>query len=111
MIVRRWRGAVRPDDAEAYLEHQRRTGVREYRATPGNRGVFVLHRPVGTLVEVVTISLWDSMDAVRRFAGERPEIAMFYPGDDELLVEKDSFAEHHEVADLDLDPGLLDGHA
>ncbi|WP_286929458.1 MULTISPECIES: hypothetical protein [Aeromicrobium] len=106
MIMRRWRGAVRAQDADAYIAHQDDTGVREYRATPGNRGVFVLRRPLGDLVEVVTLSLWDSMEDVRRFAGEQPEVAVFYPGDDELLVEKDLHVDHWEVTGADLDlPG------
>ena len=111
MILRRWRGAVRPEDAEAYLAHQSRTGVRDYRDTPGNLGVVVLRRPVGELVEVVTLSWWESMDDVRRFAGDDPEVAVFYPGDDDLLVEKDAHVDHHEVVDTDLDPALLRRHA
>ena len=107
MILRRWRGAVRPEDAEAYLAHQSDTGIRGYRSTPGNLGALVLRRPVGTLVEVVTLSLWESMDDVRRFAGERPEVAVFYPGDDDLLAEKDSHVDHFEVTEADLDPGFL----
>ena len=107
MILRRWRGAVRAEDAEAYLAHQAGTGVRDYRATPGNLGVLVLRRPVGDLVEVVTLSLWESMDDVRRFAGDEPGVAVFYPGDDDLLVEKDAHVDHHEVVDADLDPAFL----
>lgn len=107
MIMRRWRGAVRSEDADAYLAHQNGTGVRDYRTTPGNRGVFVLRRPLGDLVEVVTLSLWDSMDDVRRFAGDQPEVAVFYPGDDELLVEKDLHVDHHEVTEFDLDAGAF----
>ncbi|WP_146827472.1 hypothetical protein [Aeromicrobium flavum] len=103
--MRRWRGAVRAEHAERYLAHQSETGVREYRATPGNRGAVVLRRPVGDLVEVVTLSLWDSMDDVRRFAGDEPERAVFYPGDDDLLVEKDEHVDHWEVVEADLDPG------
>lgn len=104
MIMRRWRGAVRRDDADAYLTHQDATGIREYRDTPGNRGVFVLTRPIGDLLEVVTLSLWDDMDAVRGFAGDDPERAKFYPGDDDLLIEKDPHADHWSIASLDLDP-------
>ena len=92
MILRRWRGAVRPEDAAAYLAHQSGTGVREYRATPGNLGALVLRRDVGDLVEVVTLSWWESMDDVRRFAG-----------DDDLLVEKDQHVDHFEVVESDLD--------
>ena len=104
MILRSWRGAVRPGDAERYLAHQSETGVRDYRETAGNRGVLVLSRPRGDLVEVITLTLWDSLDAVRRFAGDDHEQARFYPGDDELLAEKDLHADHWEVVEMDLAP-------
>ena len=101
MILRRWRGAVRANDAEAYLTHQDETGIADYRDTPGNRGVIVMHRPVGEFVEVITLSLWDDMDAVKAFAGPDPEVAKFYPGDDDLLVQKDGHADHWTVHSSD----------
>ena len=102
MIVRTWRGAVRREDAERYLAHQAETGVRDYRRTPGNLGALVLQRDRGDVVEVTTVSFWTSMDAVRAFAGDEPDRARFYPGDDELLVEKDLHVEHSEVVSADL---------
>ncbi|MEA2380808.1 MAG: hypothetical protein QOH72_779 [Solirubrobacteraceae bacterium] len=107
MIVRTWRGAVRPADLDEYLRHQDATGVGDYRATPGNRGVLVLRRTHGDLVEITTVSFWDSMDAVRGFAGDDPERATFYPGDDDLLAEKDRHADHYEVVSADVDAGAL----
>ena len=107
MIIRRWRGAVKAEDAETYIAHQSGTGVRDYRATPGNLGVLVLRRPVNDLVEVITLSLWNSMDDVRQFAGDQPGVAVFYPGDEDLLVEKDASVDHYEVVDADFDPALL----
>ena len=107
MIMRTWRGAVSAEDAERYLQHQAGTGVREYRETPGNAGVLVLRRSVGDLVEVTTVSFWTSMDAVKGFAGEDPERAKFYPGDDELLIEKDLHVNHYEIASADIDAGAL----
>jgi heme-degrading monooxygenase HmoA len=107
MIVRTWRGAVRPADLDEYLRHQADTGVGEYRETPGNRGVLVLRRQRGELVEVTTVSFWDSMDAVRAFAGDEPGKAKFYPGDDDLLAEKDAHADHYEVETADVDADVL----
>ncbi len=104
--MRTWRGAVRREDLDRYLEHQERTGVREYRETPGNRGVLVLTRDTGGVVEVVTVSFWEDWDAVRRFAGDDPDRAQFYPGDDDLLLQKDLHATHHTVDSADLDPEL-----
>jgi heme-degrading monooxygenase HmoA len=103
MIMRTWRGAVRPEHAERYLDHQARTGIRDYRRTPGNLGALVLRRSVPGLVEVTTVSFWTSMEAVKTFAGDAPEQARFYPGDDELLAEKDLHADHFEVVSWDLD--------
>jgi hypothetical protein len=107
MIMRTWRGAVRSEDAAEYLRHQGETGVRDYRATTGNLGVLVLRRPRGDLIEVTTVSLWTSMDAVKAFAGDDPEHAKFYPGDEGLLAERDLHADHYEVVSSELDPGIL----
>lgn len=107
MILRVWRGAVRAENADRYLRHQADTGVGEYFDTVGNLGAIVLRRARGDLVEVVNLSLWGSIDDVKRFAGEDPEQARFYPGDDDLLVEKDDRAEHYEVVGAQLDEQLL----
>jgi heme-degrading monooxygenase HmoA len=103
MIMRTWRGAVTEENADAYIEHQSRTGIRGYRETPGNLGALVIRRPNHGLVEVTTVSFWTSMEAVKAFAGEDPERARFYPGDDALLAERDLHADHFEVVSWDLD--------
>lgn len=106
MILRRWTGSVRPEDLEAYLAHQAGTGIREYRETAGNQGALVVTRRVGDLVEVTTLSLWGSMEDVRRFAGDDPTRAVFYPGDDDLLAAKDDHVDHFDVVSADL-PGVV----
>jgi heme-degrading monooxygenase HmoA len=107
MILRTWRGAVRHEDAEQYLAHQAETGIADYRRTAGNVGALVLRRDRGELCEVTTLSLWESMDAVRAFAGNDPERAKFYPGDEELLADKDLHVNHYEVVSADLDAAAL----
>ena len=93
MIARIWRGAVRAGDADAYTSYLEQTGVAGYAGTPGNRGVWMLRRD-----EFVMFTLWDSLDAVKAFAGEDYEMAVFYPEDDRFLVERDEKASHYEVA-------------
>jgi heme-degrading monooxygenase HmoA len=97
MVARQWRGAVRAEDADAYAEYIRGTGMAAYAATPGNRGAWMLRRDLGELTEIVTFSLWESMDAVRAFAGEDPERAVFYPEDERYLVERDLTVTHYDV--------------
>lgn len=98
MIARTWDGATSAEDADAYLEYLRRTGVATCRSTPGNRGVYVLRSIAGDRAQFRFISLWDSMEAIRRFAGDTPERAVFFPEDDRYLVDRDEDVEHYWVA-------------
>jgi len=97
MIARTWRGTTTAARADEYLEYLKETGVKEYAATEGNRGVFVLRRISDGRAEFLLVSLWDSMDDVKRFAGEQAERAVFYPEDDEFLVDREIEAIHYEV--------------
>jgi heme-degrading monooxygenase HmoA len=97
VIARIWRGAVRSEDTVEYVEYVRETGIDHYRSTPGNLGAWILHRAVGERTEIVTFSLWESMDAVRAFAGDEPSRAVYYPEDDRFLVERGLTVEHYEV--------------
>ena len=96
-VARIWRGATAASRGDEYAEYIECTGVREYAETEGNRGVYMLRREREGRCEFLIISLWDSMDAVRRFAGDDPERAVFYPEDDDFLVERELTVEHYEV--------------
>jgi heme-degrading monooxygenase HmoA len=98
MIARTWRGAVRTADAGAYREYMRRTGLAEYRSTPGNRGVWMLDRDRGDdRTEFVMFTLWDDEASIATFAGPDIATARFYPEDDTFLVERDLHADHWRV--------------
>lgn len=98
MIARMWRGAVRKEDGDEYVTYIEETGMAEYAKTPGNRGAWMLRRDVGELTQFITFTLWDSLDAVKAFAGEDYETAVYYPEDDRFLVERADVCEHYEVA-------------
>jgi len=97
MILRTWRGRTRIEDRDRYHAYLQRTGITAFKATPGNRGAFVVQREQDGLAEFVVLSLWDSMEAVERFAGPSPGRAVYYPEDDEFLVDKDDHVDHFEV--------------
>ena len=97
MIARSWKGATRAADADAYLEYLHATGLAEYRAAPGNRGVLALRRVAEGRAEFLLITLWDSEEAIRGFAGDDIERAVFYPEDERYLIERGERVEHHEV--------------
>jgi heme-degrading monooxygenase HmoA len=98
MIARIWRGVTPARQADDYLAYLEATGLKEYRATLGNRGVQVLRRIVGDEAEFVLISLWDSLDAIRAFAGDDHERAVYYPADKDFLLAFTPHVDHFEVA-------------
>ncbi|HEX6745093.1 MAG TPA: hypothetical protein VF087_12795 [Solirubrobacteraceae bacterium] len=98
MIARTWTGVVRRADADAYADYIRDTGFAEYGQTAGNRGAWLLRRDEGDRTEFVTLSMWDSVDAIKAFAGEDIEAAVLYPEDERYLV-GDSSVTHHAVVD------------
>ncbi len=100
MIARTWRGWVRTEDRDAYVAYIEGTGIAQYRATPGNLEAHLLTRDLEDgLTEVVTLSFWTSLDAVRAFAGDDVEVARFYPEDDRYLVDREVTVTHFQVHD------------
>lgn len=97
MIARTWKGSTRVEDADAYLDVLRRTGLAAYDGTPGNLGVLALRRVRDGRAELLLVSLWEDEAAVRAFAGEDPERAVFYPEDERYLVARDEHVDHFEV--------------
>jgi heme-degrading monooxygenase HmoA len=98
-IVRMWTGWVRPEDRTAYTAYVEQTGIAAYRATPGNLDAWLLARDTGDgRVEITTLSRWESMTAVRAFAGDDPEQAVFYADDDRYLVDRETRVRHFELA-------------
>ena len=92
-----WRGVVRREDADEYTAYIRDTGIAEYTQTPGNRGAWMLRRDEGDRTEFVTYSLWDSLDAIRAFAGDDIEAAVYYPEDERFLIEQEDRVKHYEI--------------
>ena len=98
MIARLWWGRTKAEYYDAYLAYLEESGVAELHATPGNRGVMVLRRLDGDEAEFGVMSLWDSLDDVKAFAGEEVEVAHYYPGDERFLLELEPRVKHFEVA-------------
>ena len=97
MIARVWDGTTGAGDAETYWQYLQETGVRECRGTPGNRGVLVLRRVEGEDAHFRFTSFWESLDAIRAFAGADIEKAVYFPKDREFLRFLDPKVRHYEV--------------
>jgi heme-degrading monooxygenase HmoA len=97
LIARIWHGSTQIDRADEYAEYVERTGAQECRATPGNRGVYVLRRIHHGRAEFTFVSLWDSIEAIKRFAGADYEKAHYYPEDRDFLLELEPFVDHYDI--------------
>lgn len=98
MIARIWRGWTSQSDRDEYLRFLRKIDIPGITATQGNLGAHMLNRDLADgRTEFMLLSFWDSMESVRGFAGDNPELAVFAPGEDRFLVEREESATHYEV--------------
>jgi heme-degrading monooxygenase HmoA len=98
MIARIWHGVTHPEKGEAFYRFVRRTGEKAYREAEGNRGVYILRRPAGDKAEFLLVSLWDSIESIKRFAGEEYDKAYYpFPEEREYLVELEPEVKHFDV--------------
>jgi antibiotic biosynthesis monooxygenase (ABM) superfamily enzyme len=99
MISRIWHGWTVPANADAYealLKSEIFTGI-QGRNIPGYRGIHLLRRDVGDEVEFITIMWFDSLEAVRIFAGDDYEAAVVPPKARALLAHFDARSQHYTV--------------
>ena len=97
MIVRLWHGGVPSAKAAAYREFLNRRAVPDYRAVPGNVSVRILERAEGEVTHFVTLTEWESLEAIRAFAGDDIERAKYYPEDEAFLLEFEPMVVHYDL--------------
>jgi heme-degrading monooxygenase HmoA len=97
MIVRMWHGRVPAAKARAYREFLIARAIPDYRSVPGNLSVRILERPQSEATHFITLTVWDSLESIRAFAGENVERAKYYPEDASFLLEFEPTVVHYEV--------------
>ncbi|HEX5545951.1 MAG TPA: hypothetical protein VFX24_00985 [Ktedonobacterales bacterium] len=97
MIARTWHGVTTVAKADEYLRLMHTVAVPDYQAIAGNRGVYVMRRIEGETAHFLLLTLWDSEDAIRQFAGEDIEKAKYYDFDPDYLLELEPTVTHYEV--------------
>lgn len=97
MIMRIWRGWTRAEDADAYRDYMTRVALPGYADSAGNIAVYMTSRRDGNREEFTMVTVWESLDAIRAFAGDDPTGAVFYPDDDAYLVDREHTVTHYAV--------------
>jgi heme-degrading monooxygenase HmoA len=97
VLVRAWRGYAAVSEAQAYPRHLLQSVRPKLERLAGFQGLYLLRRRQADEIEFLVLTLWDSMDAVRAFAGEQPEVAVVEPAARAALVRFDETVSHYEV--------------
>jgi heme-degrading monooxygenase HmoA len=98
VIARLWRGSTKREDAEAYRRFLADDLVPSLDEIEGFRGAYVLTQDAGDEIDFVTLTLFDSLDAVRAFAGSEPNRPVIEPEAKRLLSRIGERVEHLDVA-------------
>ncbi len=100
MIARVWKGWTEPEHADEYERLLRETVFPGLRRLPGYRGGYILRRSGAREVECVTVNLFESLDAVRAFAGPDYETPVFEPEARRLLSRIEPIARHYDLRSM-----------
>jgi len=97
MIMRSWKARALPRNVEAYAQHLRDSVLPALRTIPGHQGAYLLKRDAGASVELVVLTLWESMDALHQFAGNAADEAVVEPAAQAVLESFDLLVQHYDV--------------
>ena len=99
MIIREWRARASSSQTDAYPKHFREKVIPELRRFPGFAAAQLGRRRLGDNIEFLVLTRWQSMDAIRAFAGTDVEQAVVDPGAVAALIEFDGRVRHYDVVE------------
>jgi heme-degrading monooxygenase HmoA len=97
VIARAWHATATAEGAAAYREHFTRSVLPELQRIDGYHGAYLLQHGHGDHVELQVLTLWDSLETIRRFAGANPDNAVVEPAAQAALASYDTTVIHHTV--------------
>ena len=97
MVIRIWHGRTPQYRADEYAAFLEKRAISDYRATPGNLDVQILRRDDLDVSHFLTVTRWESEDAIRAFAGDEVLKARYYPEDKEFLLEFEPEVQHFTI--------------
>lgn len=102
-VARVWHGVTPKVKRDEFVKYVSKTGIRDLRKTKGNLGSYLFTRDVGDNTEFLLVSLWESEDSIKKFAGDDIKKPRYYKRDSELLAELEPTVAHFQVAEVRTD--------
>jgi len=99
MISRQWRGLARRERADDYVEHLRTETFPAIEGIAGFVSASILRRDLPQGVEFLIITQWQSLEAIREFAGGDAETAVVPKKVQDMMIEYDRRVRHFEIVD------------
>ena len=96
-IMRLWHGEVSLEKADEYERFMIERAAPDYGSVEGLLKLYFQRKNEKNKAHFLLITIWDSLEAIKNFAGDNPEIAKYYPEDDNFLLEKEELVSMYEV--------------
>ena len=96
-IMRLWHGKVALEKADQYEKFMIEKAAPDYGSVEGLLKLYFQRRNENTIAHFLLVTIWDSMESVKKFAGAEPDLAKYYPEDDDFLLEKEKYTSLYEV--------------
>ncbi len=97
MIARHWRGWTKPENADAYEQFLKQKVLPGLESIEGYRGGYILRQDAAGESEFVVVNFFDSLDSVKRFAGEDYAVPVFEPEAKQYFSRIEPVANHYQV--------------
>lgn len=97
IITRIWHGVTLAEHADAYLDFLLTKGVKDYDATPGNLSIQIWRNLEGNEAHFWTVTAWNTLESIKKFAGEDADKAFYYEEDKNFLLKFEPTVKHLET--------------
>jgi len=97
VILRTWHGRTKLCDADAYETFMVERAAPDYGSVDGLVQLFFTRRDEGDIAHFLLVTIWESLDSVKAFAGDDPGKAKYYLEDEQYLLEKEDCSLNHHV--------------
>ena len=96
-MMRLWHGKVAIEKANEYENFMVERAAPDYGSINGLLKTYFQRRDEERITHFLLATIWDSLDSIKKFAGSEPELAKYYPEDDNFLLEKEKYVQMYEI--------------